>query len=94
MADFHGLGPGYLELWGTQRQVKEKPEDPEGALPVFTLAELQRRHIARILEKVEGKKYGKGGAAELLGLKSFTFQSRMKRLGIQRKVTVLLDRER
>jgi len=53
--------------------------------PGDSLAAVARDHIARTLEKTGGKIYGAGGAAELLGLKPSTLQSRMKKLGLDRK---------
>ncbi|HEX8819591.1 MAG TPA: sigma 54-interacting transcriptional regulator [Archangium sp.] len=54
----------------------------EGAVP--TLEEVQRQHILRVLSLTQGRIYGPGGAAALLGLKPSTLQSRMKKLGIAR----------
>jgi transcriptional regulator with GAF, ATPase, and Fis domain len=48
------------------------------------LEDAQRAHIVRVLEECGWKVRGKGGAAERLGLKRTTLQSRMKKLGIQR----------
>ncbi len=56
-----------------------KPE----AVP--TLAEVQREHILRVLALTQGRIYGEGGAAQLLGLKPSTLQSRMKKLCITRR---------
>ncbi len=52
---------------------------------VATLEEVQRQHILRVLALTQGRIYGPGGAAELLGLKPSTLQSRMKKLGIERQ---------
>ncbi|MFW5686498.1 MAG: helix-turn-helix domain-containing protein, partial [Spirochaetota bacterium] len=49
-----------------------------------TLDEVVRTHIERALETTGGRVYGEGGAAELLGLKPTTLQSRMAKLGISR----------
>ncbi len=54
------------------------------------LTEQQRRArdqgmIIRALEQSDGKVFGPGGAAELLGVKPTTLASRIKRLGIERK---------
>ena len=46
------------------------------------LDEAIRRHIERALAAVGGRVYGEGGAAQLLGVKPTTLQSRMKKLGI------------
>jgi len=50
-----------------------------------TLDEHQRDYIARALRATGGKVYGDGGAAALLGLPPTTLQSRMKKLGIDRR---------
>ena len=47
--------------------------------------ESQRANIKAALEKSRGKIYGKGGAAELLGLRPTTLSSRIAALGIKRK---------
>ena len=47
--------------------------------------ESQRANIKAALEKSRGKIYGKGGAAELLGLPPTTLASRIATLGIKRK---------
>jgi transcriptional regulator with GAF, ATPase, and Fis domain len=47
--------------------------------------ESQRATIRAALEKSGGKIYGKGGAAELLGLRPTTLSSRIAALGIKRK---------
>ena len=52
-----------------------------------SLEDAQRAHIIRILKECGWKVRGKGGAAERLGLKRTTLQSRMKKLGIQRPST-------
>jgi PAS domain S-box-containing protein len=48
------------------------------------LQEVERRHILSILEKTHWRVTGKGSAAEILGLKRSTLQSKMKKLGIKR----------
>ena len=48
------------------------------------LEDVERLHILGILEKTGWRVTGKGGAAEILGLKRTTLQSRMKKLGIKR----------
>jgi transcriptional regulator with GAF, ATPase, and Fis domain len=48
------------------------------------LKDVERAHIVRVLEECGWKVRGKNGAAERLGLKRSTLQSRMKRLGIRR----------
>jgi transcriptional regulator with GAF, ATPase, and Fis domain len=56
-------------------------------LGVLRHAELKRRegeNILAALEQARWKVYGTGGAAELLGIKPTTLESRMKALGIRR----------
>ncbi|MGD9971679.1 MAG: sigma 54-interacting transcriptional regulator [Desulfatirhabdiaceae bacterium] len=54
-----------------------KPDD--GALD-----DLERRYIMSILGKTGWRISGSGGAAEILGMKRTTLQSRIKKLGIKR----------
>ncbi|MDH3639820.1 MAG: Fis family transcriptional regulator, partial [Gammaproteobacteria bacterium] len=48
------------------------------------LKDVERAHIVKMLEECNWKIRGKDGAAEHLGLKRTTLQSRMKKLGIKR----------
>jgi formate hydrogenlyase transcriptional activator len=48
------------------------------------LEDMERRHIVSVLEKNGWRVGGKGGAAEVLGLKRSTLYSKMKKLGIHR----------
>jgi transcriptional regulator with GAF, ATPase, and Fis domain len=52
--------------------------------PSSTLWDVERRHIIGVLEKTGWRVTGTQGAAEILGLKRTTLQSKMKKLGIQR----------
>lgn len=49
-----------------------------------TLNKVEREHIESVLQRTGGRVRGKGGAAELLGLKPTTLESRMAKLGIHR----------
>ncbi len=63
------------------------PEAKDFAQPMVeegTLADAERRHILRALEKAEWRISGRGGAAEQLGLKPSTLRSRMEKLGVKR----------
>jgi formate hydrogenlyase transcriptional activator len=53
------------------------------SLPV-TLEEVERKHIRAVLERVQWRISGKGGAAEILGVIPTTLHSRMKKLEISR----------
>ncbi len=58
----------------------EAPGLPKGG----HLEDMERQHIVSVLEKSGWRITGKGGAAETLGLKRTTLQSKMKKLGISR----------
>ena len=55
--------------------------------PSLSISEIDRRHIVSVLEKTSWRVRGKNGAAEVLGLKPTTLDSRMKKLGIKRNAT-------
>ncbi|MDC7228440.1 MAG: AAA family ATPase, partial [Spirochaetales bacterium] len=63
----------------------EKLRMPEGneSSKFLSLDESVAAHIKKALDISGGRVYGSGGAAELLGLKPTTLQSRMKKLGIK-----------
>ena len=50
----------------------------------YTLQDMERRHILEVLERTGWRISGKNGAAEILGIKRTTLQSKMKVLGIKR----------
>lgn len=66
-----------------QRASTDTPAPPANDALV-TLEEMERAHIRRVLEHTGGKLYGARGAAEILGMKPTTLQSRMRKLGITR----------
>jgi formate hydrogenlyase transcriptional activator len=74
------LGPDVLDVPGRRRRSSAAPVTSEPA----TLAEVQRAHIERTLALTGGRIYGRGGAAERLGLKPSTLQSKMLRLRLER----------
>jgi transcriptional regulator with GAF, ATPase, and Fis domain len=49
----------------------------------LTLHELEKGYITDILKKTGGRIRGKGGAAEILGIKPNTLDFRIKKLGIR-----------
>ena len=51
---------------------------------VLNLHDMERSHIVEVLKRTSWRVTGKGGAAEILGLKGTTLQSKMKKLGINR----------
>ncbi len=74
------LGPEVLDVPGRRRRSSGAPAATETA----TLAEVQRAHIERTLALTRGRIYGPGGAAERLGLKPSTLQSKMRKLHLKR----------
>jgi len=60
------------------------PNDKASKRSPLTLADVERKHIIDVLESRHWRVYGKAGAAEVLGLKPSTLQSRIKKLGIIR----------
>lgn len=50
----------------------------------LTLKSVESEHIRRVLQMTNGRVRGKGGAAEVLGLKPTTLESRMAKLGVRR----------
>ena len=53
--------------------------------PARSLESVEREHIVSVLEQTGWRVSGDHGAARLLGLKRTTLESRMKKLGIQRR---------
>jgi PAS domain S-box-containing protein len=73
-------------ITSTGEAFRLRPPQPESA-EISTngnLADIERLHILGILEKTGWRVTGKGGAAEILGMKRTTLQSKMKKLGITR----------
>jgi transcriptional regulator with GAF, ATPase, and Fis domain len=54
------------------------------AAAILNLADLEREHIRGVLDRVRWRVRGEGGAAEVLGIKPTTLESRMFKLGIHR----------
>ncbi|HTX54500.1 MAG TPA: sigma 54-interacting transcriptional regulator [Candidatus Baltobacteraceae bacterium] len=69
-----------LEINTAYLPASADPKVPRGE----NLGALEREHILKVLEKTGWRITGKGGAAELLGLKRTTLHARMKKLGIHR----------
>ncbi|MBI4763648.1 MAG: sigma 54-interacting transcriptional regulator [Deltaproteobacteria bacterium] len=55
----------------------------------FTLEEIEKKHIQYVLNKTGWRIRGRGGAAEILGLKPTTLDSRIKKLGLTRRPSIL-----
>ena len=68
----------------TGHAVQVYMELDELAAAPTTLEAAEREHIIRVLNETGWVLAGANGAAERLGMKRTTLQSRMKKLGIQR----------
>ena len=68
----------------TLRVELPRARDSAATPAATTLQEVEHNHILSVLEKTRWKVSGKGGAAEILGLKPTTLESRMEKLGIRR----------
>lgn len=71
-----------MEVRPPVRDQENIPEEIPGEAE--SLESIERRHIIRALQNRGWRVSGKGGVAELLGLKPTTLEARMKKLGIQR----------
>lgn len=56
-------------------------------LSIMQIEEMERSYIAEVLAHCGGKIAGKGGAAEILGMKRTTLISRMEKLGMRKSPT-------
>ncbi|MGA9587007.1 MAG: sigma 54-interacting transcriptional regulator [Terracidiphilus sp.] len=72
----------YVPLAELETKVAEKQEELDNASPTLHAAE--REHILRVLRETKGQIGGDDGAAERLGLKRTTLNSKLKKLGIER----------
>jgi transcriptional regulator with PAS, ATPase and Fis domain len=68
--------------------VSRKPATQEMAVTGGwrSMDEYEKEHILAALKSCRGKLYGAGGAAELLKVNASTLSSRMKKLGIDKKL--------
>jgi len=66
--------------------VRSKKDVPASGTGLKTMTETERDHIIAALEMCHWQIYGKGGAAELLDMNGSTLHSRMKKLGIKKKI--------
>ena len=70
------------------RPMRERREVPRKAVSVRTREELraeEKKNILAALEQAGGKVFGRGGAAELLGMRPTTLASRLRALGLQKR---------
>ncbi|MFC1461962.1 PAS domain S-box protein [Verrucomicrobiota bacterium] len=75
---------GMIRTKGKTLQVQSPARPQSAAVAGEGLDEVERQHIITVLERTNWRIRGNGGAAEALGLKPTTLDSRMKKLGIKR----------
>jgi len=75
------------EIW--LPEVKHKNNLQEFCSMVKTIDEMQRDHVLSVLKHCNERISGPGGAAELLNLPPSTLNARIKKLGIQRRHSLL-----
>ncbi|HEY8428240.1 MAG TPA: sigma 54-interacting transcriptional regulator, partial [Sandaracinaceae bacterium] len=66
-----------------QRRSSAPTPMQDDVIPDEEWRRLERANLIRALARTEGRIYGAGGAAELLGIKPSTLQSRLRALGIR-----------
>ncbi|MEM0927314.1 MAG: sigma 54-interacting transcriptional regulator, partial [Planctomycetota bacterium] len=71
------------ESLATDSPIDDTGEVHDQVLTESQLRRLERDNILKALEKTNGKVSGPGGAAELLGVKSSTLTSRMKKMNVR-----------
>jgi len=85
LAATNRLGPEVLDLPAAEAGAT-RPRSDAAAKPfaMATLEQVEREHIARVLQATGGRVYGPHGAARILGVPPSTLQSRMKKLDLKR----------
>ncbi len=71
-------------FWGGRELVLDMPSRIPPRTSAVSFEKAARQTIEEALARSGGRIYGKGGAAELLGLKPTTLASKMARLGVRR----------
>jgi transcriptional regulator with GAF, ATPase, and Fis domain len=66
-----------------------EPQTGDAAADGKTLEEVERGHIIRVLEGTGWRIEGPGGAARVLGLNPSTLRTRMAKLKVQKKKSVV-----
>ena len=69
---------------GSDAPIAAGTTSPAEQLVLASMAQVQRRAILAALESTGGKLSGTGGAAESLGMKPTTLESRIRRLGLRK----------
>ncbi len=73
-----------IRATGGTLHVPAPSRKPGAAAKGMTLEEVEREHVVDVLERTGWRVSGKNGAAEMLGLKPTTLESKLTKLGIRR----------
>ncbi|MEX0779087.1 MAG: sigma 54-interacting transcriptional regulator [Balneolales bacterium] len=76
-------GNAPLVLNVNENQAIPDPVESGNGEEILPYDEMNRLYLSKVLKKTQDKIYGKDGAANLLGLKPTTLQSKLKKLGIR-----------
>jgi transcriptional regulator with GAF, ATPase, and Fis domain len=76
-----GREPGPPGL-AARADVMPRPGRPKTVVPEADVRRFEKENLLAALEATGGRVYGRGGAADLLGVKPTTLASRLKKLGI------------
>ena len=79
------IEPAMIISMGPSLRVKLPKVADSTTSPSLTLKDVERKHILDVMKKTRWRVRGKGGAAEILGLKPTTLESRIKKLEIKRE---------
>jgi transcriptional regulator with GAF, ATPase, and Fis domain len=67
---------------GTRGEALVRPSRAKAVVPEADVRRFEKENLLAALEATGGRVYGRGGAADLLGVKPTTLASRLKKLGI------------
>jgi transcriptional regulator with GAF, ATPase, and Fis domain len=76
------IGPRPLPLLRAKEEPSALPSVARAVVPEADIRRLERDNLRAALEATHGRIYGRGGAADLLGVKGTTLASRIRKLGI------------
>ncbi|HTB77204.1 MAG TPA: helix-turn-helix domain-containing protein, partial [Polyangiaceae bacterium] len=67
---------------GGRAEAPGRPSRGKAVVPEADVRRFEKENLLAALEATGGRVYGRGGAADLLGVKPTTLASRLKKLGI------------
>ncbi len=76
------IGAGREPVSSGRHEAAARPVRSKAVVPEADVRRFERENLLAALEATGGRVYGRGGAADLLGVKPTTLASRLKKLGI------------